>query len=177
MLEVCQEEMKSIIFFGIDKDDMVEVTEKMEKRFEDGKMVPGTRSSLHFIPQSASQTEHKLRVDIHDSKIPTRVDIGDIAPSSYISFECSLLWWLGLVNKVDKDAPDEVMYNSCTPHGPLKSFNWPQGGDNSYVPIENTVCAIRHLQQPLEELTEFVMKIMTKRLLRLQNFICQQLLI
>ena len=77
VLEVCQEEMKSIIFFGIDKEDMVEVREKMEKRFDDGKTVPGTRSSHHFIPQSASQIGHKLCgeddsfVDIHDFKIPT----------------------------------------------------------------------------------------------------------
>ena len=71
--EVCPEEIKRI--FGIDKEDMVEVREKMEKRFEDGKTVPGTRSSHHFIPQSASQIGHKLCsedelfVDIHDSKI------------------------------------------------------------------------------------------------------------
>ena len=36
VLEVWQEEMKSIIFFGIDKEEMFEVREKMEKRFEDG---------------------------------------------------------------------------------------------------------------------------------------------
>ena len=56
VLKVCQEEMKSIIFFCIDKGDMymVEVREKMEKRFEDGKTVPGTRGSHHFIPHSAS---------------------------------------------------------------------------------------------------------------------------
>ena len=98
VLEVCQEEMKSIIFFGIDKEDMVEVREKMEKRFRDGKTVPSTKSSHQFIPQSASQIGQKLCseddsfVDIHDFKIPTRVDIGDIAPSSYISCMYISLW-------------------------------------------------------------------------------------
>ena len=81
----------SIIFFGIAKEDMVEVREKMEKRFEDGKIVPVTRSSHHFTPQSASQFGHKLCseddlfVDIYDFKIPARVDIGNIAALSYIS--------------------------------------------------------------------------------------------
>ena len=76
VLEVCQEEMKSIIFFGIDKEDMTEVREKMEKRLEDGKTVPGTRGRHNFIPQSVSQTGHKLYseddsiVDIHDFEIP-----------------------------------------------------------------------------------------------------------
>ena len=78
VLEVCQEEMKSIIIFGIDKEDMTEVREKMEKRFEDGKTVPGTRNRRNFIPQSVSQIGHKLCseddsiVDIHDFKIPAR---------------------------------------------------------------------------------------------------------
>ena len=175
VLEVCQEEMKAIIFFSIDKEDMVEVREKMEKRFEDGKMVPGTRSSHHFIPQSASQIEHKLCneddsfVDIH-LWISTRVDIGDVAPSSYISCMYNLLWWVGLVNKVYEGQGD-VDVQFMHPDGPQKTFNWPQGGDSCYVPIKNIVL-YRHLLQPLEELTESVMKIMTKRLLRLQNFIC-----
>ena len=60
ILKVSQEEMKSIIFFGIDIEDMVEVREKIERRFEDGKTVSSTRSSHHFIPHSASQIEHKL---------------------------------------------------------------------------------------------------------------------
>ena len=69
--------MKSITFFRINKEDLVEVREKIEKRFEDGKTVSGTRSSHHFIPHSASQIGHKLHseddsfVNIHDFKIPT----------------------------------------------------------------------------------------------------------
>ena len=65
-----------IYLLGIDKEDMVEVREKMEKRFEDGKTVPGTKSSPHFISQSASQidtncNEDESFVNIHDFKIPT----------------------------------------------------------------------------------------------------------
>ena len=148
MLEVYQEEMKSIIFFGIDKEDMVEVREKMEKRFKDGKTVPSTRSSHLFIPQSASQIGHKLCseddsfVDTHDFKIPTRVDIVDIAPSSYFSCGYNSLWWVGLVNKVNEEHRD-VDVQFMRPHGPRKTFNWPQGGDSCYVPIKNIVCAIQ----------------------------------
>ena len=120
----------------------------MEKRFEDGKTVPGTRSSHHFIPQSASQIGHKLCseddsfVDIHDFKIPTRVDIGDFTPSSYISCVYNSLWWVGLVNKVDEEQCD-VDVQFMHPHGPRKTFNWPQVGDSCYAPIKNIVCAIQ----------------------------------
>ena len=148
MLEVCQEEMKSIIFFGVSKEDMLEVRAQMEKRFEEGKTVPGTRSSHHFIPLSASQIGHKLCnedvsfADIHDFKIPTQVDIGDIAPSSYISCVYNSLWWVGLVNKVDEEQGD-VYVQFMHPHGPRKTFNWPQAGDSCYIPIKNIVCAIQ----------------------------------
>ena len=181
VLEVCQEEMKSIIFFGIDKEDMVEVREKMEKRFKDDMTLPRTRGSHQYIRQSASQIGHKLCskddsfVDIHDFKIPIPVDIGNIAPLSYISCVYNLLWWVGLVNKTDEEQGD-VDVQFMHPHGPRKTFNWPQGGDSCYVPIKNIVL-YRHLLQSLVELTESVMKIMTKPLLHLQNFICEQLLI
>ena len=171
--EVCPEEIKRI--FGIDKEDMVEVREKMEKRFEDGKTVPGTTSTHHFIPhhfipQSASQIGHKLCsendsfVDIHYFEIPTRVDIGNVAPSSYISSVHKSLWWVGLANKVDEEQGD-VNVRIMHPHGPRKTFSWSQGGDGCYVPIKILSVLYKHLLQPLEELTESVMKIMTKRLL------------
>ena len=181
VLEVHQEEMKSIIFFGVDKEDMVEVREKMEKRFKDDMTLPRTRGSHQYICQSASQIGHKLCsnddlfVDIHDFKIPIRADIGNIAQLSYISCVYNLLWWVGLVNKTDEEQGD-VDVQFMHPHGPRKTFNWPQGGDSCYVPIKNIVL-YRHLLQPLVELTESVMKIMTKPLLHLQNFICEQLLI
>ena len=154
----------------------------MEKRFEDGKTVPSTRSSHHFIPQSISQIGHKQGseddsfVDIHDFKIPTRLDIGDIAPSSHISCVYNSLWLVGLVNKVDEEQGD-VDVQFMHRHGLRKPFNWPQGGDSCYVPIKTLYVLYRHLLHPLEELTESVMKIMTKRLLRLKNFIREQLLI
>ena len=147
VLEVCQEEMKSIIFFGIDKEDMVEVREKMENRFKDGMALPGTRGSHQYIRQSASQIGHKLCskddsfVDIHDFKIPIPVDIGNIAPLSYISCVYNLLWWVSLVNKTDEEQ-GHVDVQFMHPHGPRKTFNWPQGGDSCYVPIKKH-CAIQ----------------------------------
>ena len=87
----------------------------------------------------------------------------------------NLLWWVGSVNKVDEEQGDaDVQF--MHPHGSQKTFNWPQGGDSCHVPIKNIVL-YRHLLKPLEELKESVVKIMTKQLLRLQNFIHEQLFI
>ena len=61
-------------------------------------------------------------MDNHDFKIPNRVDIGDITPSSYISCVYNSLWWVGLVNKVDEEL-DDLDVQFMHPHGPRKTFN------------------------------------------------------
>ena len=69
-------------------------------------------------------------------------DIGNIAPSPYISCMYNLLWWDVLVNKVD-DEQGDVNIQFMHPHGPHKTFNWSQGGDSCYVPIKKIVSAIQ----------------------------------
>ena len=76
------------------------------------------------------------------------------------------------MNKVDEEQGD-VYVQFMHPHGPQKTFNWPQAGDSYYIPIKNIVL-YRHLQQLLKELTKSVMKITTKQLMHLQNLISEQ---
>ena len=46
------------------------------------------------------------------------------------------------MNKVDEEQ-DDVDIQFIHLYGPLKTFNWPQGGDSCYVPIKKIVCAIQ----------------------------------
>ena len=46
------------------------------------------------------------------------------------------------MNKVDEEQCD-VDVQFMHPHGPRKTFNWPQVGDSCYAPIKNIVCAIQ----------------------------------
>ena len=148
MLEVCETEMKSIVFIGIDKTEMQEVRIEMEKRYEDGHTVPGTRSSHHFIPLSPSKIGHKLCsedesfVDVHDFNIPSPVDIGSITPSSYITCSYNSFWWVGLIESIDMEMGD-VHVDFMHPHGPRKTFNWPTRPDKCYVPFKNIVYLIQ----------------------------------
>ena len=53
-----------------------------------------------------------------------------------------LVGWVSLVSKVDEEQVDvDIQFMHL--HGPLKTFNWPQGGDSCYVPIKKIVCAIQ----------------------------------
>ena len=89
MLNVCEEEMSKIKFFGISKETMDEVRKSLEERFSRGNTVPGTRSSHHFIPISSSKIAHKLSSEdeshagTHDFNLPTTFQLCDIRPLTY----------------------------------------------------------------------------------------------
>ena len=77
MLTLCHEEMSSIKFFGIIKETMTNVRRNPQKWFTNGKSIPGTRNSHHFILLSPSHIVHMLTseddsfVDPFDFNLPT----------------------------------------------------------------------------------------------------------
>ena len=111
VLEVCQEEMKSFVFLALTK----KTWSRWERRWRRGlKMVrrylvqkavlTSCPSQLHKLDKNCSEDESF--VNIHDFKIPTWGDIGNIAPLYYISCVYNWLWWAGLVKKVDEEQGD-----------------------------------------------------------------------
>ena len=144
MLEVCENEMTSIIFFGITKERMVHVRMFLEKRFESGNTVPGTRASHHFVLLSSAKVGHRLTseeesfIDIHNFNLPTIFNMSDFTPSTYVTCTCNSFWWVGIITMVDKEAGD-VKIDFMHPNGPRKTFNWPQHTDTCYVPIKNII--------------------------------------
>ena len=142
MLNVCEEEMSKIKFFGISKETMDEVRKSLEERFSRGNTVPGTRSSHHFIPISSSKIAHKLSSEdeshagTHDFNLPTTFQLCDIRPMTCVTCLYDSFWWVGLVTQVD------VKVQFMFPHGPCKTFNWPETEDSCYVPIKNILCQI-----------------------------------
>ena len=61
ILDLCENEMMSIKFFGICEENMISVENlETEKWYEGGDTVPVTRSSHHLVPLSSSQIGPKL---------------------------------------------------------------------------------------------------------------------
>ena len=61
ILDLCENEMMSIKFFGICKESMISVENlEIEKWYEGGDTVPVTRSSHHLVLLSSSQIGPKL---------------------------------------------------------------------------------------------------------------------
>ena len=90
MLNVCEEEMSKIKFFGISKETMDEVRKSLEERFSRGNTVPGTRSSHHFIPLSSKiaqklASEDESYFGTHDFNLPTTFQLCNIRPMTYVT--------------------------------------------------------------------------------------------
>ena len=147
MLNVCKEKMSKIKFFGISKELMNEVCKSLEKQFSRGNTVPGTLSSHHFIPLPSSKITHKLssvdesHAGTHDYNLPTTFQLCDIRPVTYVTCFYNYFWLVGLVTQVDVEQGN-VKVQLMFPHGPHKTFNWPETEDSCYVPIKNILCQI-----------------------------------
>ena len=62
ILDLCENEMMSIKFFGICKESMISVENlEIEKWYEGGDTVPVTRSSHHLVPLSSSRIGPKVK--------------------------------------------------------------------------------------------------------------------
>ena len=64
-----------------------------------------------------------------------------ISDQWYMACLYNSFWWVGLVTQVDVEQGD-VKVDIMFPHGPHKTFNWPETEDSSYVPIKNILCQI-----------------------------------
>ena len=139
--------MVKIKFFGISKERMEDVRKLLEKRFSKGNTVLGTRSSHHFKPLSSSKIAHKLSSEddssagTHDFNLPVTFLSCEIKPMTYVTCCYDSFWWVGLVTQVDINQGD-VKIQFMSPHGPCKTFNWPETEDLCYVPIKNILCQI-----------------------------------
>ena len=147
MLNVCEDEISKIKIFGISKETMDEVVKSLEEWFSRGNTVPGTQSSHHFIPLSSSKIAHKLsnedksHAGTHDFNLPITFQLCDIRPMTFVTCFYNSFWWVGLVIQVDVEQGD-VKVDIMFPHGPHKTFNWPETEDSCYVPIKNILCQI-----------------------------------
>ena len=73
MIDLCENEIMSIKFFGICKESMISIKNlEIEKRYEGENTVSVTRSSQHIVSWSSSRGVHKLT-----SKDEPYVDILD----------------------------------------------------------------------------------------------------
>ena len=90
VLDLCENAMMSIRFFGICKESMISVENfKIKKWYEDGDTVPVTCSSHHLLPLSPSQIGPKVT-----SEDESYVDIQSISLCD-LCIQLVLVGWHG----------------------------------------------------------------------------------
>ena len=90
ILDLCENEMMSIKFFGICKESMISVENlEIEKWYDGGDIVPVTRSSHHLVPLSSSWIGTKLT-----SEDESYVDIQSISLCD-LCIQLILVGWHG----------------------------------------------------------------------------------
>ena len=82
-------------------------------------------------------SEDESFTDVHNFDVPTIFNMADFTPSTYVTCIYNSFWWVGIITLVNREAGD-VKVNFMHPHGPRKTFNWPQHTDTCYVPIKST---------------------------------------
>ena len=138
MINLCIKEIKDIEFIEISQEEMQVVRASLKERFDASEMIPGTRKSHHFIPQSKSKLMHKLTSE--DNTFLTfdflnvfeKIDLVSLKNFSYIACIYEDFWWIGMVSEVNIDEQD-VMVEFLHPHRPQKNFKWPRNPDRCLV--------------------------------------------
>ena len=104
MLYLCVREIPSITFFSVRQEEMVNVRTDLEEHFAKSKIVPGTRSSHHFVPISCNKIAHKLTSEDgnflqfdFDKSLTKEIDIKNIKCFLYVSCIYDTFWWVGIV--------------------------------------------------------------------------------
>ena len=60
----------------------------------------------------------------------------------YVSCAYDQQWWIGLVDIVNHDVQDvEIVF--LYPHGPARSFAFPQREDRCIIPLKHILCKIK----------------------------------
>ena len=146
MFNVCEEEMSKIKFFGISKETMNDVHKSLRNGFQG--------ETLFQVHKTAFTSYHYHHPKLHTSyQVKTSLmlvlmilifpQLSNCVISDQWHMTClyNSFWWVGLVTQVDVEQGD-VKVQLMFPHGPHKTFNWPEAEDSCYVPIKNIVCQI-----------------------------------
>ena len=147
--------IENIRFIYISKDDTTRVRDFLCERYKKGKTVPGTRSFHHFIPTTTTPISYKCTSEdnkcvgtfnivkgtlekdsTNDIEHPV-VKLMDFVACKYDSF-----WWVGLIGEV-VEVNKDVKVVFLHPHGPGKSFTWPNREDCCWVPLTNILQVIK----------------------------------
>ena len=121
ILDLCENQMMSIKFFGICWESMIR-----DENLEIGKLYKGGNAIyFHCHP-------HELVLSWQEKMNHMLI----FSPSAYATCAYNSFWWVCIISLVDITAGDVINLGFMHPHGPWKTFNYHQNRDSCYVLVE-----------------------------------------
>jgi hypothetical protein len=118
-----------------------------EHRFECIHAVPGTRSYHQFIP--VSEVEIGVKRCSSDENFSLKYNFMQTSHDKSYHFKESMYiacvydgeWWLGLITSLNLEEQDATV-KFLHPHGPSRSFYWPEKDDYCEVPLIHILSSV-----------------------------------
>ena len=144
----CQKEVCGINVFFVCQGEIEDARSNLKARFHLTNTIPRTKGFHYFVPLSSSIIVAKWVLE--DKEVAFEFDIisgsknirlAKLAISNLIICFYDGHYWVGLIDKVDKEN-DDVKVEFMHPYFPSALYFWPGREGQCYVPIVNVICKI-----------------------------------
>lgn len=146
----CDENISSIIFIFVPKEEIESARAVQEKRFEKCQTVAGTRDNHQFKPASQnSVTVSRVSSDsvsfvAHLYQPETQalgLKVSELQPGQFVACIYDNVWWIGNICDISVSEHDALI-DFMHPHGPAASFHWPLRKDTCWVPEQHIIAVL-----------------------------------
>ena len=138
LFQWASESIPSVTFNYCSTEEYENEKSHLEKRFQNSKTIPGTRSLHSFVPTS-KDTLLTRRYSLSKVSKEERVtllanDLELDQVSGYVTCAHNSCWWVACVLETDSESV-EVKLSLLYPHGPCRSFKYPPVPDVLTLPL------------------------------------------
>ena len=155
LFEWASAHIKNVTFFFVSKEKVAEHAQNQDERFANAKTIAGTRSYHSFIPLNESRKLRVQRVsgdneasleasvypDLADPTSQIRLTLRECEVGKFVACLYDGKWWIGYIRDTNEEHQDiQVVF--MHPHGPARSFSWPEREDVCFVPLQCILCIV-----------------------------------
>ena len=149
MMTHCTNALPTIHFVHLSKEELNDLTLKLEPRFQKASTIKGTRSFHYFEPLSENKLgikrisqheEFSLEVTLHSDENPV-FQHQNVTNNQFVTAVYDGKWYVGMIQEIDRST-DDFLLSFMHPFGPACTFHWPSKSDICWVPFQHVLCVI-----------------------------------
>lgn len=147
-------------FFFVSKEEVAAHVPQQEERFARAKTVAGTRSYHSYVPMPGGKLQVQrvsgdgeasfeacVFQDLANPTLHEGLTLTDCEIGKFVGCLYDGKWWIGHIRNIAEEHRD-VLVSFMHPHGPARSFHWPQREDVCFVPLQCVLCLVNPPSTP-----------------------------